>query len=544
MLPDFLANFRPLPGFVSASVFVLCATFLVHVLQRILDNAANTVEPAERHATFARFATSAGCMVWALDLGGMFLYPAIAPVIELYKALLGLLAMVIATRFTIPALVTTRSRARLVRAAALLAVGMVIGHALITSAFGTVRANVHGGALLASLLLATMLATILALRHRAARLRALETEFAPLSLSAKLIAGLVILVLHILLARMLDLHPTVTARAVHDNGFATSSGPTVAVLMLLGLLIAADQLYSLRLDDVRHHMFNHAMALVRSIPVEDSLDERHRLALIAERLPALLKSQRLELHYQPIHSIIDGPCMVRFETLLRQTMTPLGLIGPETFFVACERLQLATKADRLIIEQSLEGSRAWCDAGACKGISVNVCPATLLECGFVDWMRGVYKAAAWPAGWLQLELTEHAMISHPEDVAITIRDLSALGVQVVMDDFGAGFSSLGVLVDLPITGIKCDRSFVNTLQQDRARQTLLTHICHMASDLGLSVTVEGVETHRDLDIVRACGATHVQGYVFAQAMPLRDATEWLMTRVDNRVPALQRLPSS
>jgi EAL domain-containing protein (putative c-di-GMP-specific phosphodiesterase class I) len=348
--------------------------------------------------------------------------------------------------------------------------------------------------------------------------------------------------LHFALMKMIDIQPGLLPR---PNTTAFELAPTVVALFVFGILIAADQLYSLRLDGVRHRMLNRAFALVRTVHGEDGAEDPHRLALIAEHVPALLDAQSLELHFQPIPSIVENIHTVRFEALLRLHLPALGYISPEAFFVACDRLQLTARADRIIIAQALECSRAWRGAGTCNGISVNVGPATLLDSSFVAWLETIYEPAMWPAGWLQLELTEHAMISHPCDIAVTIRQLAELGIQVVMDDFGAGFSSLGVLVDLPISGIKCDRTFVNTLQHDVARQTLLTHICRMAQDLGLSVTVEGVETLSDLRIVRACGATHVQGYVFAKAMPVREVSLWLhRSFLDATVPGFRLLPAA
>ena len=108
-----------------------------------------------------------------------------------------------------------------------------------------------------------------------------------------------------------------------------------------------------------------------------------------------------------------------------------------------------------------------------------------------------------------------------------LRTLKDMGVGTVMDDFGAGFSSLGSLVDLPIQGIKCDKALVRALSGDPARQTLLQHLCALAHELGLSITVEGVETQADLGIVRAKGAAKVQGYVFARPMPHEEVLYWL-----------------
>ena len=107
-----------------------------------------------------------------------------------------------------------------------------------------------------------------------------------------------------------------------------------------------------------------------------------------------------------------------------------------------------------------------------------------------------------------------------------INDLRTLGVGVFMDDFGAGYSSLGVLADLPISGIKCDRLFVRQLPQDPRRQSLLRHVVRLARDLQLEVVVEGVETEQELQSVLESGIGNVQGYFFSKAMPPEAVPQW------------------
>jgi len=107
---------------------------------------------------------------------------------------------------------------------------------------------------------------------------------------------------------------------------------------------------------------------------------------------------------------------------------------------------------------------------------VNVAPVTLLEPDFAQWLGAKLQRRGLPWGTLQLEMTEHAIIACGAHMVQAINDLRMLGVGVFMDDFGAGYSSLGVLADLPISGIKCDRLFVRQLPQDPRRQSLLRHV--------------------------------------------------------------------
>jgi len=131
------------------------------------------------------------------------------------------------------------------------------------------------------------------------------------------------------------------------------------------------------------------------------------------------------------------------------------------------------------------------------------------------------------------------MIAASEDLVGVLRGLLDIGVGVVMDDFGAGFSSLGILVDLPLEGIKFDRALITNLVVDPDRQTLLRHLCAMARDLGVSVTVEGIEREEDLVMVRMHGANRVQGYLLARPMPEDAVGAWLSVRAPHAPSSLE-----
>ena len=170
---------------------------------------------------------------------------------------------------------------------------------------------------------------------------------------------------------------------------------------------------------------------------------------------------------------------------------------------------------------------------------MNVAPATLLDPGFASWLQAELLQRALPGGALKLELTEHALIASGPRMVESIQRLQSIGVGVLMDDFGAGYSSLGMLADLPIAGIKCDRLFVRQLAQDPRRQSLLRHMGALANEFGLSVVVEGVETPAELQTVVASGIATIQGYVFCKAMPAADVPQWHQLQRPQRLAALR-----
>lgn len=350
-------------------------------------------------------------------------------------------------------------------------------------------------------------------------------------------AALAVLLLHWLLANVLPLRAD--SLAPRD-----SSELMLPVLTLVVVLIAGYQTLSLHVDGVRQRLHNRALALLRTMPVSNKTELEQQLALIAERLPSLQRMDALQLHYQPLVPQQQPGAGIRFEALLRVQDATLGFLSPELFLLACERAGQTHIVDRSILLRALHDSAAWRSlAPQCAGVSVNMAPDSLLAADFLPWLRAQLRVLHIPPGWLQLEMTEHALMAAGSGLAEVLRQLQTLGVDVVMDDFGTGFSSLGVLVDLPIHGIKCDRSFVRTLERDRNRQVLLQHLSAMARDLRLHVTVEGVETPAALAIVRRHGADTVQGYVYAKAMAPALVPAWLSEyRRASAVNASERLP--
>lgn len=527
-----------LPDFEPAVIFFIVAAAAVHICQRLVEQAAVVIGEEARRTSFARTALCVGSIVWALDAAGLFMYrDLVIDDARLAPSILALVVMVVSARWTIPALTNTRSHMRVVLAAIGLALGMLAGNALLLSAFGGITLVMSWQAGAGAIVLSTMLATGLALRHRSARLRKDPSAYMPFSWNEKVLGGLTVVPLHVCLANMFALAPAAPA---HAGGFKL-----LLALVLFGIVGTAYQVRSLRVDARHERSLNLALMLQNSANARLGEDGGQRLALVAERLPELLSPTRMKLHFQPIMPADDIGGPVRLEALLRIHDPDLQHVDPELFFLACERLGYTSRADRLVIRQALEISAPWRDADfECDGISVNITPNTPFDDDFVAWLKQQLDETQCPPGWLKLELTEHAMIRSADRLAHVFRELAELGVGVMMDDFGAGYSSLAMLGDLPIEGIKCDRRFVSALEHDRRRQALLRHICAMARELNLKVTIEGIEAESDLKIVRRLGTHDVQGYFLARPMPADDVAPWLYARhVERYVHAPARAAS-
>jgi EAL domain-containing protein (putative c-di-GMP-specific phosphodiesterase class I) len=510
----------PMPHGLASVFYCALAVLVVHLCQQLIEETANAIDSSSRQVRASRAAIGIGCLTWVLDVVGFFLYPGLAVNdLRLVPALLALLCSMTSARLTVPVLSTSMRAPHVGLAALGLTCGMIVGHILLTMSYLTGPLMLDLRPALFAAAIAVALAVTLAQRHRRTRISALGDTYSPLRWRDKIIAGLVIVPLHWLL---------VCTFPVHMNPSTGSSDNVRLLLTMLafGLGIIADQLETVHSERVRQRSFRQAVAPPAQSPSDGEPSQNdQQLALIAARLPELLDSDLLHIFFQPIVTPAKGKA--HFEALLRVTDSVLGPINPEHFFLACSLQRETVRADRLIITGALDHLQRWRQLGLSHAsINVNVSPDTLLDPNFVPWLSMQQCMRDIGHGALRLEITEHGLIASGETMIQTIHALRRVGVGVVMDDFGSGYSSLGLLADLPISGFKCDRLFIRGLTHDPRRQALLRRIAELAGDLGIPVTAEGVETKEELDIVLDSGIDSVQGYFYARPMPANEIPQW------------------
>lgn len=520
------------PPLLQSLLFWVFASLVVHVCQRLVEHTAYSVDPSSRRLSASHAALCIGCIVWALDVVGLFMYAELAHhVLELVPALSGLLIMAISTRFTIPMLSTSASKRRIVFAGVWLAAGMLAAHFTITRGHVHSFAQVNWLAIVLSMATAVGLATYTSVRHRSAKLSVLTPHFRQQSWQDNLLCGAAILLLHWLLVNTFPLH-------LGDPRGESDGIALMVIVLMFAIAVSIEQLSNVRRDAGRQQLLRRGLSMMRVSNMSQNAERDMELSLIADHLHKLLQPHRLALHFQPIVDFEQRG--VQFEALLRLTDTTLGDIDPETFLLVCELQGKTAEVDRMILRNALDCVQAWKAAGLHDAsISVNVAPVTLLDRHFATWLRDELAQRALPARMLKLEMTEHAIIALGSQMVSAIHDLSAMGVGVLMDDFGAGYSSLGMLADLPIAGIKCDRLFVRQIAQDQRRQSLLRHVAALAQEFGLSVVVEGVETVEELQILTSVGLHSIQGYVFSRPIPSHQVPDWHHTEMPAQRAALQ-----
>lgn len=511
----------PFPFSAKTLLYWGFASLVVHVCHRLIEQTSTMSDPLARRVNASHAAICIGCLVWSLDVVGYFMYPErVMDSLHLAPALAAMLLMILAARLTVPALSSSTQVLKVGLAGLGISSGMVVGHVILANGVSNGFSRVNLQAVAGAVVLAIVLALGLALKHRAARLQVFVVEYRPLGWPVKVVAGAVIVLLHWVLVNIFS------GAMVTGTDRAASGLTLLATIMVFGMAVAVDQLYNAHFERSRQRFWTHALSRVRKTPAQSGETQvEHQLSLLSDHLPALLTPERMQVHFQPI--IKPPRDQWHQEALLRIKDPDLGVINPEVFFLACELKGMTAQVDRLIIGIALDHVCDWRRQGFLQTyISVNVAPNTLLAADFSSWLAHALQQRSLPPGLLKLEMTEHGIISSGSKMLNALTALRSIGVGVVMDDFGAGYSSLGVLAELPIVGIKCDRLFVKGLRLDQRRQLLLQHIARLAQDLGITVTAEGVETADELKIVLQSGINSIQGYFYSAALPADQIPAW------------------
>jgi diguanylate cyclase (GGDEF)-like protein len=253
-----------------------------------------------------------------------------------------------------------------------------------------------------------------------------------------------------------------------------------------------------------------------------------KLALLGD-LRRALHHDELVLHYQPKISLSTGD-VVGAEALVRWQHPERGLLFPDAFIPLAEHTGLIGPLTSQVLSAALAQARAWADAGRPLTVSVNLSARSLLDDGLPGEVAGLLAAHGVPAGLLELEVTETAIMTEPARAQRLLEQLAALGVGLSLDDFGAGYTSLSQLKDLPFTELKIDKSFVLTMAADRSNAVIVSSVVDLGHNLGLTLVAEGVETAQVLETLTGYGCDVAQGYHLSRPIPAAAFDEWRATR--------------
>ena len=250
------------------------------------------------------------------------------------------------------------------------------------------------------------------------------------------------------------------------------------------------------------------------------MNEELRTRVTLERdLRQALGHNELILYYQPQFDIQTGH-IVGLEALVRWQHPTLGLVSPGQFIPLAEETGLIVTLGDEVLTIACRQIRAWLEAGVpLVPVAVNLSAAQLRRGGLVEHIVSVIEQEKIEPRWLELELTESAVMEDALAAERTLRSLNGYGIKLSIDDFGTGYSSLSYLKRFPVAKLKIDQSFVRSLANDENDAAIARAIITLGHSMGLEVLSEGVETSEQLEYLRLQQCDTVQGFFFSRPIP-------------------------
>ncbi len=246
-------------------------------------------------------------------------------------------------------------------------------------------------------------------------------------------------------------------------------------------------------------------------------EERRKLEFSLRRA---LERNEFVLNYQPVVDSKDET-IVSFEALLRWKSEEHGMVSPAKFIPLAEDTRLIVPIGEWVLREACREATRW-PSGV--KVAVNVSGEQLLDPGFIPSVVGALSHSGLPAQRLEIEVTESIFVRDATTARSALEQIMALGCGIALDDFGTGYSSLAYIRNLRFSTIKVDRSFVQGAAADNPESlAIIRAVVAMAESLEMSTTAEGVETERELSIIRGLGCRKIQGYYFGRPMPAPDA---------------------
>lgn len=275
----------------------------------------------------------------------------------------------------------------------------------------------------------------------------------------------------------------------------------------------------------------------RYVFYNQDMDQRVKERMMVENeLRCALDRNEFELYYQPQLDINTGK-ICAFEALLRWKNDKLGFVSPSKFISIAEETHLINPIGDWVLQNSCRFLKELHNQGyPGLTISVNVSIIQLMQQDFTDKLMEILAQTGIHPEHLELEVTESVFIESYEAIKHKLADLISKGITIALDDFGKGYSSLSYLTQIPITTLKIDKSFIDTVGSGRIDRSLTSMIIMIGRRLGLSVVAEGVETEGQLEYLKKHKCHKAQGYYFSKPLPHEEVLV-LLNKEHDKVPA-------
>jgi diguanylate cyclase (GGDEF)-like protein len=250
---------------------------------------------------------------------------------------------------------------------------------------------------------------------------------------------------------------------------------------------------------------------------EDSMDaEYKRRQLIKAELAKAIDAEELTVRYQPIVDAKSGR-LVACEALSRWSHQQLGDISPAEYIPLAEEMGMIGKVSRIVLKTAMHDCASWPDS---VNISINLSAIDFRRSRLLDEIDEAVQLSGLRPERVEIEVTETAVISNEQEMLAVLEMIRSRGIKISLDDFGTGYSSLSYLHRLPLDKVKIDRSFVEGIESGETPIALLRGVTNLCKTLGLQVTIEGVSSDDQLNLVLATdGVNRIQGFALGPALP-------------------------
>lgn len=300
------------------------------------------------------------------------------------------------------------------------------------------------------------------------------------------------------------------------------AGVRMSIEVSVGVVVAdagtADLTELLRRADIAMYQAKEGGGNVAAYDGTRDAASTDQLALLAELREALLVDDQLVLALQPAVDLTTG-APTGVEALIRWQHPRRGWLSPADFIRPVENSEQLGTFTRYVLDKALSVAASWAREGLDVPISVNLSARSLLDPRLPAEIADALRRHQVPPRRLVLEITETVVMSELEVIDEVLATLRSMGVQLAVDDFGTGFSSLTFLTRIAVDELKVDRSFVIRMADSPEAAAIVRTTVGLAHELGLRVVAEGVETAEQRMALAELGCTSAQGYHFFKPMP-------------------------
>jgi predicted signal transduction protein with EAL and GGDEF domain len=321
---------------------------------------------------------------------------------------------------------------------------------------------------------------------------------------------------------------TALERPFELDGFAVAIGGSIGIALHPEHGGDADSL--LREADIAMYAAKDARSGYAIYAPDTDLHSRERLGLLADLRQAIERGE-LVVHYQPQVDVRSG-ALTAVEALVRWPHPTRGLLPPDEFIPLAEQTRLIQPLSRWILAAAVRQCAAWRATGLDVPVSVNLSVYDLRDHDLPAIVKDVLATNGVPAERLRIEITESSLMANPPRAREILSQLRAQGVQIAIDDFGIGYSSLAYLKSLKVDELKIDRSFVREMAADEGSRAIVHAVIELATVMGLRVVAEGVEDAAILEALATMGCDVAQGYYFARPLSPGDLVQWAFSQSD------------